>query len=190
MKKQFLGYKCIIAVLLGASVAFAATGREPATASNSPPAGAVKHSTGVDEILTMTQAGVSSEVLKTYVESSQIPYNLNATDLIDLKQHGVPDDLTMAMLKRGANLRTQAGQSSNLNSTSPAYPVSRSRHGLLDPESYNYFQYYYLYPRTLAAANQRLFSSYPTYLNTPLYPYSNYGPPPFYPAPPSVFGRP
>ena len=34
--------------------------------------------------------------------------------------------------------------------------------GDLDPEGYDYFRHYYLYPRTLASANQRLWSSYPS----------------------------
>ena len=59
--------------------------------------------------------------------------------------------------------------------------MAQPQYGALDPDSYHYFWYYHLYPRTLAAANQRL---------------GNYGAPygygfgyngPFYPAPYGYF---
>jgi len=46
----------------------------------------------------------------------------------------------------------------------------------LDPESYDYFQYYYLYPRTLASVNERIYSSYPWVAGYPGYAYG-YGAP-------------
>src|SRR5690349_15740774 len=49
-----------------------------------------KLSPGVDEVLQMVQAGVSTEVIKDFIEHSSIPYKLNATDIIALKNHSVP----------------------------------------------------------------------------------------------------
>lgn len=136
--------------------------------------GVVKLSTGVDEILKMVQAGVSAEVIRTYIENSPIAYNLNANDIIALKEHGVPDDLTKTMVKRGATLRGQVEQANN---STPVPPAGwRNQRATMDPESYDYFQYYYLYPRTLAAANQRLYGSPGGFYDYPFYGYGSYGP--------------
>jgi hypothetical protein len=207
MKKQLVGYKGMVGVLLGGLLAFGAPAQEAANGANSSSVGAAKHSTGVDEILAMMQAGVSPQVLKTYVESSPIPYNLNAADIVALKQQGVPDDLTTVILRRGAEVRGQraegGGQRSEVRGqrseeAASAYQAGNGRYKTLDPEGYDYFQYYYLYPRTLEAANERLFSSYRAFGNaTPFqYQYGGYGiygiygPATFYPAPPAAFGHP
>jgi hypothetical protein len=154
-------------------------------------AGAIlKASAGVNEVMQMIQAGVSTEVIKAYIESSSIPYKLTATDIITLKNRGVPDELTTAMLKRGAAPAAQVVQSPALNPAPPADAGGPRYYGGLDPEGYDYFQYYYLYPRTLAAANQRLFAPYPSYSTFGSYPYGYFGSLPFHPLPPSAFRHP
>ncbi len=138
----------------------------------------------------MLQAGVSTDIIKAYIENSPVAYDLSAADLIALKQQAVPDALTMAMMKRGAALRMQAQQAATLAASRRADSRTNRRSYGLDPESYDYFQYYYLYPRTLAAANQRFYS---TGTSSPGFaPYGNgfYGPPVFWPLPPSAFGHP
>jgi hypothetical protein len=138
-----------------------------------------QHQSGIDEILKMVQAGVSKDVMKTYIESTQVASHLSAADIVTLKEHSVPDDVTVALIKRSAELTAQASQAGSTN-TAPAKSsgtisldalVAAIRRGQfssgqLDPEGYDYFRYYYLYPRTLASANERLFSSpgYPVYL--------------------------
>ena len=149
-----------------------------------------RYSAGVDEILNMVQAGVSTEIIKAYIENSPIAYNLSATDVIALKEHKVPDELTTALMKRGAALRTQAQQAVTLAATRRAYSGANRRSFGLDPESYDYFHYYYLYPRTLAAANQSFYSSGTASPGFTPYGYGPYGPPVFWPLPPSAFGHP
>jgi hypothetical protein len=149
-----------------------------------------RHSAGVDEVLQMMHADVSTEVIKTYIENSPIPYSLTANEIVALKDQAVPDDLTTAMLKRGATLRAQVTQSSTASAVVLAYSGGNRLYGGLDPESYDYFQYYYLYPRTLAAANQRLFTPYPSSSRLAPYPYGLCGPMPFRALPPSVFRHP
>jgi hypothetical protein len=118
--------------------------------------------TGVEAILKMVDAGVSKDVIKTYIESSPTAYNPSATDLIALKEHAVPDDLTTALLKRGAEIRAQVSQV-GANAAARTYSNSNPGYAYLDPESYDYFRYYYLYPRTLADVYQRLSPCYPAY---------------------------
>jgi hypothetical protein len=145
--------------------------------------GTAKHSLGVDDILRMVAAGVSADVIKAYIENSPIAYSLKAADIIALKEHGVPDDIAKALVKRGAELRTQVGR--NLNA------ISNRRYNALDPDGYDYFQYYYLYPRTLAAANQRLFAPSGPYsgFSWPAA-YGYWGPLPFQPLPHTFFRGP
>ena len=138
----------------------------------------VQQPAGTEEILKMLQAGVSKEVLKAYIETAQVAPP-NAADLVALKERGAPDELALALVKRGAELTAQANQASASNATPAkvtgtvsfdelvaAFRRGRFNSGNLDPESYDYFRYYYLYPRTLASANERLYSS-PTF---PAYP--------------------
>jgi hypothetical protein len=113
----------------------------------------VKHSEGVDEVLEMAKAGVSVEVLKTYIEHSSIAYNLSGADIIALKEHAVSDDVTSAMMKHGAALKAQSNQQKNV----VVAAADNRRYVTFDPESYDYFEYYYLRPRALAAAQQRLY---------------------------------
>jgi hypothetical protein len=129
---------------------------------------------GVDEILRLLKAGVGKDVIKAYIETAPVAAHLSASDLVTLKERGVPDDLTLALVKRGAEL---AGRGNQVGvSTAPPTKVSGSlslsellavlrngqiNPGALNPEGYDYFRYYYLYPRTLASVNERLYSSYP-----------------------------
>jgi len=138
-------------------------------------------SAGMDEMLKMLKAGVSKDVIKTYIETAQVVTPPTATEIVSLKEHGLPDDLTMALIKRGAELSARANQTAATNAAPAkvtgtttlealAAAVRRGQinSGRLDPESYDYFQYYYLYPRTLQSANERLcgyppFAAYPPY---------------------------
>jgi hypothetical protein len=143
-----------------------------------------QRSAGVEEILKMVQAGVSKDVLKAYIETAPIASSLSAADIVVLKERGLPDDLTVALLKRTAELAAQAKETAvsnafparatgtvSLKELVAALRRSQSSPASLDPEGYDYFQYYYLYPRTLASANARLFSSYPF----PWYPAHSFG---------------
>lgn len=161
-------------------------GRKPESSAG----GTTNFSAGVNEILNMVRAGVSTEVIKTYIENSPVAYSLSAADVIALKERAVPDELTTALMKRGAMLRMQVPRTLALNASPLPYRGGNRRSYRLDPESYDYFQYYYLYPRTLAAANQRFYSS--DALSPGLAPcgYGFSGPPAFWPLPPSAFGHP
>src|SRR5215831_9437122 len=96
MKQPIFCSRCIVAMLLGAwlvlqnapacaagvEVSPTPSGQGDSTKTASTPdrheeahpeppgGGGVKHSSGVDEILKMVKAGVSTEVIKAYIESS------------------------------------------------------------------------------------------------------------------------
>lgn len=112
-------------------------------------------SPAIQDILKLADAGVSPNVLKGYAESTRFAVPLTAAEVLALKQHSVPDEVTTILLKRSAakESQTQAQPAPSANATvaapgpAPAY---------LDPEGYNYFQYYYLQPRALASAQETL----------------------------------
>lgn len=139
-----------------------ATKAEQAVATNLPPSRAL--SPGVGEILKMADAGVSMEVIKAYVECSPIPYQPTGEDVIALKNHKVADEVVTILLKRGAQVRAALVQARN-DALARALASRRMASGGLDPESYEYFQHYYLQPRALASAYERLapysYSSFP-----------------------------
>jgi hypothetical protein len=130
----------------------------------------------VDEILKMVQAGVSKDVMKAYIEAAQVAPHLSAADIVTLKEHSVPDELTVALMKRGAELAAQAKPAGvspeaparvtgtiSLNELAAVLRSSQLNPGRLDPEGYDYFRYYYLFTRTIASANERILSSYPAF---------------------------
>jgi hypothetical protein len=119
---------------------------------------------GLADVLRMFEAGISKEVIRAYVESGPAIYELSADDVINLKRRGFPDDLTTALLKKRA-----APRPPEPNGTSAAAQPGRERifahpvrvpaasaYDAIDPNSYAYFQRYYLHPRAMAAAYQRL----------------------------------
>ena len=114
-------------------------------------------SAGVSDILKMLEAGISKDVIKLYVETAAVPFHPTAADLILLKNRGVSDEITMAMLKRAGQPEAseKSGPSSAAGSAQPRVIIMPGYTGP-DPESYVYFRYYYLHPRTLASVYQRL----------------------------------
>lgn len=173
--------------LLSACLAWSALAQNSPTTTPTPnpqSAAAPKLAPGVEELLKMVKAGVSAEVMVNYVENANIPYRLEPSDLIMLKEQGVPDAVTMAMLKRGAVIRTQVEQ---VRADIAARNTGNNSRAGLDPEGYDYFQYYYLYPRTLQSANQRLYGQG---LNSTYFPSAfSYAPAPFQAYSPSAFRR-
>ncbi|MBM3882420.1 MAG: hypothetical protein FJ387_22300 [Verrucomicrobia bacterium] len=133
------------------------TNTQPLAESGSTPG----PSAGVADLLRLAEAGVSPEVMRTYVECSTTAYQVTHQDIIALKSRNVPDDVVTAMLKRGAELRSKQAPRP---SAGPAVAPLQAQPGSsrLDPESYDYFQHYYLFPRTLASVYQRLPHHFPS----------------------------
>jgi len=131
----------------------AATQAGQGLATNPPPAAAL--SSGASEILKMADAGVSTVVIKAYIESSPTVWQPTDVDLIALKKHNVSDEVATLLLKRSAQARTAVAQARK-DAVGRAISARRMASGGLDPDSYEYFQYYYLQPRALAYAYQRL----------------------------------
>ena len=136
-------------------------------AANRPPAKAL--SPGVSEILKMADAGVSTEVIKTYVESSATVFEPTHEDIIAMNQHKVGDEVITLLIRRGTQARAAIAQAKK-DAVARVELARRMGSGGLDPESYEFFQYYYLQPRALASAYERLDPYHR--LHRPLRPYA------------------
>jgi hypothetical protein len=123
-----------------------------------------------DEVLKLLQANVGSDVIQAYIKSSPIAYNLNASDIISLKEQGATSEIILALIQRGAELRAQSAQSSprpaapaprgysppaNTTAPAPAYTTDYSTQPVYVNYSYpytysypgyNYWWYNYSYP--------------------------------------------
>lgn len=121
------------------------------------------YSVGIGELLRMADAGVSKEVMQAFVENSSLPFDPAATDYIALKDHKVPDEISIALTKRGAEVRAKSAPALAMaqftaSDRDRAHPELLSQLGVppLDPDSYDYWLYYHAYPRTLSSVNRRL----------------------------------
>ncbi len=175
---QWLAAAGVIAALQMAAFAaeLSTNGNESAVQSGSPSggvaqtgpsgAGAPTRSAGIEDVLKMLQAGVAKDVVVAYIQHAPIRYRLTPADLIALKEQAVPDEVTLALIKRGAELAGPGGPGTAGTSGDarelriPARLAANARPGVMDPESYDFWWYHYAYPRALAAANQRVLSSY------------------------------
>ena len=82
------------------------------------------YSAGVTEIIKLLDAKVDAPVILAYIQSSPIPYNPDATELIALKEHGASTEALMALLHRGDELRLQLAQAQNAVNPPPAAPAN------------------------------------------------------------------
>lgn len=154
---------CAWACLLAASAAAQDTPRVGGTAlaesvsatapSNRPPAAAP--SPGVAEILKLVDAGVSTDVVITFIEASATAPKPTDLDVIVMKEHKVPDEIVKLLLNRAATERSTANKVRD-EAILSVVESRRATAGGFDPESYDYFRTYYLQPRALASANERL----------------------------------
>lgn len=134
----------------------------------------IRYSEGVAEVLRMAEAKVDPEVIKAYVKSSSTAFNLNAAEIIALKDRGISSEILTAMIQRGSELRRQAAQNvqpspnaaaqaapppmANPYAPAPAYDygVQSAYPGY----AYSYPAYSYSYPD---------YSYYPNYSYYPYY---------------------
>jgi hypothetical protein len=130
-------------------------------------------SPGVHEVLRLVQAKVAPDVIRAYIKNSATTFNLTASQIIALKDQGVPDDLLATMLERTGELNAQMRQTVQPYpnaAAQPAYPATQPTYPQAVapyPAQPNYGPDYTTIPYTDYA--------YPNY-----YPYSGYYPYSYY----------
>jgi hypothetical protein len=84
----------------------AAAQAEPTQGKETPPA--FPFSNGVEEILKMVEAGADAGAILAHIGSSPVVYRLSGEEIVALDERGVPSDIILAMVRRGAALQAQA----------------------------------------------------------------------------------
>jgi hypothetical protein len=109
MKRYHL-LRCLSIALVGSWVpAFAADEAAPAQQTQTQPASAVEGAAGsaarpaygVEDVLRLSRAQISDEVIATYIQASGNIYNLHPNDIVQLHTQGVADGIITLMLAQG-----------------------------------------------------------------------------------------
>jgi hypothetical protein len=116
--------------------ATAASSPAPTTESAPVPAGTTVKSPTAD-ILRMVEAKLDPEVIKAYIKASPAAYDLGASEIIALRDRGVPAEVLTAMLQHGSELRAQAPQANPVVAAPPAYPGAASPYSQPSPYPYD-----------------------------------------------------
>ena len=127
-----------------------------ASAADQPVKKPTTKSPGIVELLEMADAGVSADVMKSYVEGSTTKYSITANEVILMKEKGISDEVTAAVLKRMNDERQKVAAVKRTPPVMPRIVQQLSTPGRLDPESYEFFLMHHLYPRTLSSSYSRL----------------------------------
>src|SRR2546429_5625151 len=87
--------------------------------SSGPPAANLR--SNVAEVVKLSNAGVSSDIVQAFVNSSHSPYKLSANDILQRKNLGISQAVITAMLNHDSSLLTpnQSGQLNYKNSQPP-----------------------------------------------------------------------
>lgn len=81
------------------------------------PTPSFKVPTKLEEITQLSKAGISDNVILTYIKDSQTAYNLNAQDIIKLRDNGVSPEVTTALIQRGTEVRQAVQEASKQSQT-------------------------------------------------------------------------
>jgi hypothetical protein len=120
-----------------------------------------KLAAGFEEVVAMSEAGVSKELLIKFVESSSRVAQPVGADIIAMKARGLPDEVIVTLMARG-DVQAREAQARRAVAA-PAIVRQLSTDGQLDSESYEFFWYHHAYPRALASSYQTLAPYSPSY---------------------------
>jgi hypothetical protein len=121
MKDRPSIFRMALATITAAAVCLAAAGsvaraqNTPSTSSNDsagkpPSAGAAQGPAlayGVGEVVKMYQGGINKDIIVNFINSTALPYRLNADGIIYLQTLGMPQEITKAMLLREGQIQQQ-----------------------------------------------------------------------------------
>jgi hypothetical protein len=135
---------CFFASLGAASlVAFNATAQTPApteTPAVTPAAAdstAVKLPYGVEDVVKLSRAQVSEDVILNYIHNTGTIYNLSPSDIVYLRNQGVSDGVINTMLAQRQNVPAQAAAQSAAAAPQPqASPDARWAAAAQAPQQY------------------------------------------------------
>jgi hypothetical protein len=125
------------------------------------------YSAPVADVVKLVDAKIDPEVILTYIGNSRTAYNLSATEIIALKDHGVGPDILTAMLQHDGALRAQA--------VAPAPTVAQAVPVEVGPSAPAYDYSAQVAPPAYTYAYPDVSYAYPSYAYSyPYYCYGNY----------------
>jgi len=148
---------------------------------------------GVGEVVKLFKAGLSADLIVSYVNNSPMSFYLSAENVIYLQQQGVPDRVVQAMIQRDGELRRQSAlayqQAPAAGGPFPTSPQVQIPAEAPPPT-------YYAYPdTTYGSASAPVYPDYyypdyyPDYYDWfGYYPYYSYWPPVYFGYGPGGFG--
>jgi hypothetical protein len=94
---------CFLLLSLLAPVSVSVAAQNGPVADNAAP-GFTTHTSSAAEIVKMRDAGVDGSVIRSYIQTLQVPYKATAEDILYLHDHKVPDDLLVEWIKKRGQL--------------------------------------------------------------------------------------
>jgi hypothetical protein len=117
------GMATAVYLVASGSVASAQTAPAPNGSATRPPAASAAQAPalprGVSEVLKMYQAGIDKNIIVNYVDSTALPYHLNADGIIYLQTLGLPQEITKAMILRDGQLQQERQAAPQYNPQQP-----------------------------------------------------------------------
>jgi hypothetical protein len=94
---------CFFLLSALAGLSFSVAAQNEPVANNSAP-GFTVHTSSAAEIVKMREAGVDVSVIRSYIQTLQVPFKATAEDILYLHDHKIPDDLLVDWVKKGGEL--------------------------------------------------------------------------------------
>jgi hypothetical protein len=192
MKNHPSVFRMALAAVTATAIYFGAPGSiasaQNTSATNASAAKAPALAYGVGEVVKMYQGGINKDVIVNYINSTALPYNLNADGIIYMQTLGMPQEITKAMIQRDGQLQQQQQQQQQQQANQQYYQQQQPMPGAM-PAPYGAVApqppMQVVTPTTPAPAVTVIGSEYPAYDYG--YPYYSYGGPYYY-WPPVVIG--
>jgi hypothetical protein len=105
-RKTYFALAIVIAVTVAGNVGHAQDQSVPSAAGDSALPANIPPGSPLADVVKLVQAGVDVDTIRTYVANATGPFNLDADDIIFLKDEGLPSDVINAMMAHDKNLST------------------------------------------------------------------------------------
>jgi hypothetical protein len=142
MKDRSSIFRTALAAMTTTAVCLVAFGgvasAQNTAAPNGPPAATASQAPamtyGVGEVVKMYQGGINKDIIVNFINSTSLPYRLNADGIIYLQTLGMPPEITKALLQREGQIQQQ--QQANPQYYQPQQPQQPMPGGMPPPYGY------------------------------------------------------
>src|ERR1051326_2161611 len=97
---------------------------QPVPAAQTPGTSAPQFAYGVEDVVKLSRAQISEEVIATYIQASGNIYNLHPNDIVQLHTQGVPDRIITLMLAQGRLTAEPTNPAAPVMQVVPVAPIA------------------------------------------------------------------